>query len=207
MVILIVYCRNFILSEFLGAVIFNFYGVWGRISEKAEGTSTGADTLTVIVKELFERAAMEIIKLATEDPATIVMTVLGDNVKIFEESKKIGGVDYFKTSESYEELKNYYSDIFISDALDWILSTKFANVDGVLYCSAVGGATGWTITDTEVILLSQVDERYVYEASFKEVELMNDPGDPIAKRFIVEKIDNIYRIAEIGYVPYLLDNE
>ncbi len=179
----------------------------GASSENAEGTPTGTDTHTAIAKELFERAATEIIKLATEEPATIVKTVLGDNVKIHNESKKIRGINYLKTSESYEKLKNYYSDIFIGDALDWILSTKFANVDGVLYCSAVGGATGWTITDTEVILLSQIDERYAYEATFKEVEFMKDPRDAITKQFIVEKIDNTYRIAEIDYVPDLLDNK
>ncbi|GHU80413.1 hypothetical protein FACS1894191_5660 [Clostridia bacterium] len=112
--------------------------------------SDGGKTTDTMAKEMFENAVEEIITLASEDPVLLIKTILGDDVQVVCNEKNIDGVGYYETTAKYEELSGYYSEIFTGDALRWVLSTKFADVDETLYCSPAGGASGWGGTDVEV---------------------------------------------------------
>jgi len=164
-------------------------------------TDSGGEGITdTVAKELFEKATNEIITLATEEPTTVIQTILGDVEVIYEENH-IDGVAYYETTAKYKELHDYYSEIFTGDALDWILSTKFADVDGTLYCSPVGGASSWSITNLEVARTDQNDDKYIYEATFDAHE------ETTTSQFTIENTENGYRISGINYIPDLLKDK
>ncbi len=199
------------------ALAFSSCGLLSSPSPQMDGdpgTSKPADASTVsgeeeitdnAAKELFEKAVHEIIMLAAEEPSQVITTILGDDIEVFYEEKIIDGTAYYETTAKYEELQDYYSEIFSGDALSWILSTKFTDVDGTLYCSPAGGATGWSIENTEVSNIGQSNGSYAYEAAFNKVEPMKEPEETTTSRFTVEKTENGYRISSIDYSPDLLE--
>lgn len=177
-------------------------------SPQAEATSSSEsnreEITNVIARELFEKAADEIITLASENPADLIKMVLRDDVQVTYNEKNINGVAYYETTASFEELQDYYSQLFSGDALSWVLSTKFADVDGTLYCSSVGGASGWSIADIEIELIGQNNGTYAYEAVFNRVDRAG-AHEVITSRFSAEKTEYGYRISSIDNVPDLLE--
>jgi len=149
------------------------------------------------VVELFERAVDEIIFLASEDPLYVISKNL-ENVEVIYDETYIDGNAFYETTATFKELQDFYSNLFTGDALNWILSTKFADVDGVLYVSPAGGATGWRISNLEITLISQNGDTYTYEAVFNEFDITT------TSQFAIERTENGYRISSIDYVPYSL---
>lgn len=170
------------------------------IKPSSHSDSSGEEIADTVAKKLFESAVKEIITLASEDPTYIIKMILED-VEIIDEEKQIKGVSYYKTTAAYKEVHDYYSEVFTGDALNWILSTKFADVDGTLYCSSVGGASGWSIANLEVKRTGQNSDTYMYEATFKEFE------NTTTSQFMMEKTEGGYRISSINYIPDLLRAE
>ncbi len=168
------------------------------IEPATPATSGGEELTDAATKELFEKATAEIRLLASEAPQDVVNMILGNDVSIIYEEKSIDGAMYYETTAAFQDLQDYYAKLFIGDALTWILSTKFVDVDGTLYCSLTGGATGWSIADLNVTQTGKDDGNYLYEATFIELENTN------TSQFTVVKTDNGYRISSIDYIPDLL---
>ena len=172
------------------------------IEEVATLNAAGEEMTEVLAKELFEGAVKEIIMLASEDPALLVRGILDDDTAVIYEEITIDGEGYYKTTAPFEELRDYYGRLFTADALDWILSTKFVDVDGTLYCSPAGGASGWGITDVEIVTAGQNNGNYIYEATFNDSRI--DGKTPRTSQFIIENTEKGYRISSIDYIPDLL---
>lgn len=152
-------------------------------------------------RELYMKAIDEIILLATEDPITVIKNILGDHVTVVYEDRNIDDKVYYETSAQYREMQDYYSNLFSGDALSWILSTKFTSVEGTLYCSPVGGASGWGITNLEVTRTSQNNDTYIYKATFREFE------ETTTSSFEIKNTEHGYRITSIDYIPDLLKKQ
>jgi hypothetical protein len=169
-----------------------------------------------LAKALFVKAVREIIFLSVEEPSSVISRAIGADVKIPFAEKNIDGRDgpaYIETTGKYKELQDYYAKVFAGDALDWILSTKFADVDGILYCSQVGGATGWGIANVVVTNIGQNNDQCTYEAIFINYGgAITDTGDSylfayegtIKSQFAIVKTENGYKISSIDYKGYLL---
>lgn len=153
-----------------------------------------SNALKIEAEALFKKATEEIILLASEDPAGVLKGIVND-VEIIYDITDINGQKYYKTNSHFEDVRSYYANIFTGDALEWILSTKFIDVEGTLYCSPTGGATGWVISEIEVEVLEQNDNTYLCEATFYVQDIKD------TSRFIIEKNENTYRISDIDYVP------
>ena len=149
-------------------------------------------------KQLFESATNDISELAYEEPMGVVNRILGDDIKTTDIEIIVGETPYYETTGKFKDLEDYYAKTFSGEALDWVMSTKFIDTNGVLYCSAVGGATGWEIENLKVTQLEKNENSYTYKAEFVEFE------EPATSEFVVEKSDAGYRIAKIDYVPGLL---
>ena len=158
----------------------------------------------VAVIELFERAAKEIIALASEEPESLIKTILGDDMKVVNKEKNIDGKIYYETTAKYMALQNHYAEIFSGEALAWVLSTKFADVAGVLYCLPSGGATGWSIVNTKVSKVNQDNGISAYKATFSRIEGIKEPEAPTTSLFSIEKTAAGYRVSSIDYSPDLL---
>ena len=168
----------------------------GRISDSGDN-----EMPEINVKDLFERAAKEIITLATQDPITIIKTIIEDEITVFYKNTYINDKVYYKTTATYKSLQDYYSGIFTGDALKWVLSTKFAENDKVLYCSPIGGASGWSIENTEVTIMGQIGGRYSYKAAFNRIDNTGS-YETTTCQFTIEKTDNQYRISSIEYLAF-----
>ena len=166
--------------------------------DPANSNSNSEEITDIEAKELFERASVEIITLASEDPTLLVKMILGDDIEVIYKETDINGAIYYETTATYKKMSDYYSKLFTKDALDWVLSTKFADVNGTLYCSPVGGASGWSIANLKVAKISQDDNKCVYEATFNEFE------QTTTSLFTVETTDSGYKISNIDYIPDLL---
>ncbi len=167
--------------------------------EAPKPASSGGEGITdAAAKELFKKATAEIRLLSSEAPQDLVKMFLGSDVTIIYEEKSIDGAMYYETTAAFQDLQDYYAELFTGDALTWILSTKFVDIDGTLYCSLTGGATGWNIADLTVTQIGQDGGSYHYEATFTEFE------NTKSSRFTVVNTDNGYRISNIDYTAYLL---
>ena len=122
---------------------------------------------------------------------------LFDNVEILDDVVTVNQIPYMETSLPYNELVDYYGKIFTDDALEWVLSTKYANIDGMVYCSAVGGqsSNGFTFVSIENI------QGNTYQGTY----LTNSSEEEQYTTFSVKKIDAGYRISSIDYRPGSLD--
>ena len=149
--------------------------------KKHDPHKTESDILTAMEK---------IGALASEDPQTLLRTLFSD-IQISGEEMVIDGVPYVGTSLAHEDLAGYYGDTFTGEALEWILSTKFAEVDGAVYCSLVGGQSGGGL---ELSGVEKVEEN-TWQGSYLTY------GEEHTTLFQVEETAGGYRISAIDYRP------
>lgn len=109
---------------------------------------------------------------------------------------------FARTSKNYSELVEYYGNIFIDEALEWILSTKFADMDGTLYLRIDGGASG---VGTELLSIEKLKEN-TYRSNYLRIYVSGE-SDEESTVFEVKKTDTGYRISNIDYHPDLLGRE
>ena len=153
--------------------------------------------------ELFERAMNEILNLATNPTDDVLYDIFdGDIECVYSNQVTIDGISYQWTSRRYSELVDYYSQIFTGESLDWILDSSFADVDGVLYGFAGGGATGW---GTKAVSIEKLEEN-TYKGTYLAYHSVPE-GEEESTTFEIEKTDAGYRISSIDYHPYRLDTE
>ncbi|MBS4786198.1 MAG: hypothetical protein KH009_08830 [Clostridiales bacterium] len=150
--------------------------------------------------ELFINAMHEINELATEDPSMVIKGIFDDIEIDYDDRVTIDCFSYVKTSKKYNDLVDYYGTVFIDEALEWILSTKFADIDGTLYFWTGGGATG---ISTELISIEKLQNAN-YRADYLIYYGFSDPEET-STIFEIKKNDAGYRISSIDYHPDLLD--
>lgn len=110
---------------------------------KEESNSVDEEPTYEELEELFNNAMHEINELATEDTTFIVSQIFNHEIEIYYDDEiVIDNFHYVRTSKQYSELENYYEQTFTGEALDWIMSTRFRDVDDILYCRTFGGASG-----------------------------------------------------------------
>ena len=148
------------------------------------------------LEELFLGAITEIDDLATEDPCAYLSYTFG-GVEVYQAfCLTVDQSPYVKTSLDYDKLVEYYENYFTGEALEWILSTKFMNVAGKVYCCVLGGMTGRTV---EILSISHQQE-HTYQAVFLhyygEFEVAEENTI-----FEITKTDAGYRISDISYHP------
>lgn len=114
----------------------------------------------------------------------------------------IDNFPFVRTSKQYSELKEYYGQIFTGKALDWLMSTKFADVDGTLYCCRAGGATGF---GSKAVSIEKGEEN-TYQAIYENAYI-DDSSEEKSTTFSVQKTYAGYRISSIDYCSNLLDHK
>jgi hypothetical protein len=118
----------------------------------------------------------------------------------------IDDVRYYKTILSYQEtIDKYFGNIFTGEALNNIISDNFANVGGVLYCSQMGGASGFGIANIKVAMIGQSGDRYTYRVTFNHTfggydDWPIEYGDMETSQFTIEKVGNDWKISIIDYL-------
>lgn len=148
------------------------------------------------VGQLFCDAMTEINDLATEDPADLLRQKF-EEVRILDGVVTVDQVPYMETSLPYEQLADYYGKIFTGDALDWVLSAKYADVDGMVYCSTVGGQSGIGFAFVSVEQL----QGNTYEGTYRT----NSSDGEQRTAFTATETDAGLRISGIDYRPASLD--
>lgn len=148
------------------------------------------------LEDLFKTAMHEINELSAEDPCDYIGHIFS-GVKIDQEDCVIvDQIPYARTSLNYNELVEYYGNIFVDEPLEWILSTKFVNVEDMVYCSIIGGQTGGYIQLLSIAKL----QGNTYKALFKYYYGENEAEEKNSV-FEIKKIDAGYRISSIDYRP------
>lgn len=148
------------------------------------------------LEELFLGAITEIDDLATENPCDYLGYTF-DGVEVYQEfCITIDQSPYVKTSLDYDKLVEYYENYFTGEALEWILSTKFMNVAGKVYCCAVGGRTGGWM---EILSISNLQDN-VYRGVFLHYYGVSDVAEENST-FEIKKTDAGYKISDIDYLP------
>lgn len=142
------------------------------------------------VEALFAAAMEEIRDLASEDPQSLLRSIF-PGIEISGDEMVIDGVPYVRTTLTCEELAGYYGETFTGEALEWVLSTKFADVDGAVYCSLVGGQSGAAFQTVSVEPL----EGNAWEGRYLS------SGEECTTVFEVEETAGGWRIAAIDYRP------
>ena len=161
----------------------------------AEGSDFSFGLTDSEAAELFCSAMEEIGDLAFEDPVLTLQTIFPD-AEIYEEEVWIDGTPYVKTSLPFERISEYYGSIFTGDALEWVLSTKYAKIDGTLYCSPVGGMTNPGFRFVSVRRTEGRTYTGIYQTALSE--------EKRSVHFTCEKVDAGYRISDIDYRPAVL---
>ena len=147
--------------------------------------------------ELFSNAMYEINELATVEPTLIVSLTFDHEVEIdYSDTITIKPYSYVRTSRRYSELEDHYAQFFTGETLDWIMSTKFADIDGTLYCCLSGGASsrGFKFLSLEKLQGNTYKGTYLAYHTVKE-------GEEESTVFEVKKTDAGYRISNIDYHP------
>jgi len=170
--------------------------------QSAENPSTEEPTEEELIA-LLDRAMNDITHLATNDTADVLNDIFEGDIdcRYSDVDKRINidGYDYQWTSRPYSDIVDYYSQSFTGEPLEWILASRFADVDGVLYCFVGGGATGYGAKVTAVEKLEGNTYKgtclLYYEPTGVEHDVIFD----------VEKTDAGYRISNIDYRSYLGD--
>lgn len=153
--------------------------------------------------ELFSNAMYEINELATVEPTLIVSLTFDHEVEIdYSDIITIKPYSYVRTSRQYSELEDHYAQFFTGETLDWIMSTKFADIDGTLYCCITGGATGFGSKTVSIERL----EGNTYQATYQN-SYIDGSTDKNSTAFSIQKTDAGYRISSIDYCPNLLNRE
>ena len=170
--------------------------------QSAENPSTEEPTEEEL-EELFTKAMHKINELATEDPCFIITDIFNNEIEIdYDDNMTMNYATYVRTSRQYSELEDYYGQIFSGEALDWLMSTKFADVDGTLYCSKAGGASGIGFRLLSIEKLQKNTYKGTYLTAYDPEE-----GEGRSTIFEVQKTDAGYRISSIDYCPDLLDHK
>ena len=99
----------------------------------------------------------------------------------------INDIPYVKTSLQYADASAYYGSAFTDEALQQVMSIKYADIDGVLYCSIVGGKTG-SVVDFK--FLTETDKN-TYEGVYRTA--LSDESSSV--RFTVKTVGDEYCIS------------
>ena len=148
--------------------------------------------------ELIDQAMEEINDLAFNDDTFEVLDNIFNGEIEYDSSNclKIDGRTYEWTSRKYREVVDYYSRTFTDEFLDWLLPSRFADVDGVLYAFPGGGASGRHCT---IVSVEKV-EGNTYRACYRFRSDINKFSEAYTT-FSIQKIDAGYRISGIDYRP------
>ena len=154
--------------------------------------------------ELLDKAMNEINSLATNPTDDVLFFDIFDRDIECDYSNQIiiDGIPYQWTSRQYSELVDYYSQTFTGEALNWILDTRFADVDGVLYAFAGGGATG---TYSKAVSIEKLEQN-TYRAHYQMFSI-NGLAYEDDTTFSIEKTDAGYKVSDIDHRPDLLDRK
>ena len=151
--------------------------------------------------ELLDEAMNEINSLATNPTNDVLYDIFGEDIEFDPLNQVIiDDITYQWTSRQYSELVDYYSQTFTGEALNWILDTRFADVDGVLYSFLGGGATGINSKAVSIEKLEQNTYRAHYQMFSLNVLIYEDDTT-----FSIEKTDAGYKVSDIDYCPPFLD--
>lgn len=165
-----------------------------NLSEKKEPTKSE-------LTELFDRAMYEINNLATTEIDYLLSEIFDGDIECdYSNQITINGVPYQWTSRRYSELVDYYSQTFTGEALDWLLTSNFADVDGVLYGFAGGGASGIV---SKAVSIEKLEEN-TYQATYENT-YVSGSTEECSTTFTIEKTDAGYRVSTIAYHPDLLE--
>ena len=103
--------------------------------QSAENPSTEEPTEEELIA-LLDRAMNDITHLATNDTADVLNDIFEGDIdcRYSDVDKRINidGYDYQWTSRPYSDIVDYYSQSFTGEPLEWILASRFADVDCVL---------------------------------------------------------------------------
>lgn len=164
-----------------------------NLSEKEEPTE-------LELTELFDRAMYEINNLATTEIDYLLSEIFDGDIECdYSNQVTINGVPYQWTSRQYSELVDYYSQTFTGEALDWLLTSNFADVDGVLYGFAGGGASGIL---SKAVSIEKLEEN-TYQATYENT-YVSGSTEECSTTFTIEKTDDGYRVSDIAHRPYFL---
>lgn len=164
-----------------------------NLSEKEEPTESE-------LTELFDRAMYEINNLATTEIDYLLSEIFDGDIEYdYSNQITINGVPYQWTSRRYSELVDYYSQTFTGEALDWLLTSNFADVDGVLYGFAGGGASGIL---SKAVSIEKLEEN-TYQATYENT-YVSGSTEECSTTFTIEKTDDGYRVSDIAHRPYFL---
>ena len=173
------------------------------VNNASEETSDEEEPTEEELIELFSNAMYEINELATVEPTLIVSLTFDHEVEIdYSDTITIKPYSYVRTSRRYSELEDHYAQFFTGETLDWIMSTKFADIDGTLYCCITGGATGFGSKTVSIERL----EGNTYQATYQN-SYIDGFTDKNSTTFSIQKTDAGYRISSIDYCPNLLNRE
>ena len=172
-------------------------------SEISQSSSTGESVVAEEpteeeLIELIDQAMEEINDLAFNDDTFEVLDNIFNGEIEYDSSNcvKIDGRTYEWTSRKYREVVDYYSRTFTDEFLDWLLPSRFADVDGVLYAFPGGGASGRHCT---IVSVEKV-EGNTYRACYRFRSDINKFSEAYTT-FSIQKIDAGYRISGIDYRP------
>lgn len=164
-----------------------------NLSEKEEPTEWE-------LTELFDRAMYEINNLATTEIDYLLSEIFDGDIECdYSNQITINGVPYQWTSRRYSELVDYYSQTFTGEALDWLLTSNFTDVDGVLYGFAGGGASGIL---SKAISIEKL-EGNTYQATYENT-YVSGSTEECSTTFTIERTDDGYRVSDIAHRPYFL---
>lgn len=167
-----------------------------NLSEKEEPTESE-------LTELFDRAMYEINNLATTEIDYLLSEIFDGDIECdYSNQITINGVPYQWTSRRYSELVDYYSQTFTGEVLDWLLTSNFADVDGVLYGFAGGGASGIL---SKAVSIEKLEEN-TYQATYENT-YVSGSTEECSTTFTIEKTDDGYRVSDIAYHPDLLNRK
>lgn len=164
-----------------------------NLSEEEEPTESE-------LTELFDRAMYEINNLATTEIDYLLSEIFDGDIECdYSNQVTINGVPYQWTSRRYSELVDYYSQTFTGEALDWLLTSNFTDVDGVLYGFAGGGASGIL---SKAISIEKL-EGNTYQATYENT-YVSGSTEECSTTFTIERTDDGYRVSDIAHRPYFL---
>jgi len=103
---------------------------------------------------------------------------------------------YLKTSLIYQDVVDYFSEIFDKEALETLLDIYFIDHEGALYVLGDGGSSGHTIRDVNLEFVELIDDEHFYLATYTVVDHMNETTTMEA-RFAVTKGNDNYRISTV----------
>ena len=163
-------------------------------SELNQVQATEEPTEEELIK-LVDQAMYDICDLAFNDMSIVLDNVFNGNIECdYSNQVIIDGISYQWTSRQYSEIVDYYSQTFTGEPLDWILASRYMDVDGSLYAFAGGGATAVFCTVKSIEKLE--DNSYCATCQW--------PSGDSETYFSIQKTDAGYRISSISYRPSIL---